>query len=104
MSARGEGIAYPYFNTASSLVTKNEGGFIMRKNLKSKVLLTLLAASVFYLPAYANAAETLEITADTPLDSTWFHVDGFYDVNYDSYVNAVYHAKSLTDNTITVEG
>ena len=74
----------------------------MRKNLKSKVLLTLLAASVFYLPAYANAAETLEITADTPIDSTWFHADVFYDVNYNSYVNAVYHAKSLTDNTITI--
>ena len=36
----------------------------MRKNLKSKILLSILAASVFYLPAYANAAG-LTISANT---------------------------------------
>lgn len=47
----------------------------MQKNLKSKVLLTLLAASVFYLPAYANAAE-LTITGATQeaeVDKNWWN-------------------------------
>ena len=55
----------------------------MQKNLKSKVLLTLLAASVFYLPAYANAAY-LTVTTDTDgsqhydftigiIPASWFH-------------------------------
>lgn len=66
----------------------------MRKNLQSKVLLTLLAASVFYLPAYANAA-SLTINGDkiTASDSV---VD---DWNIDTLIS---HKSSLQNNTITI--
>ena len=66
----------------------------MRKNLQSKVLLTLLAASVFYLPAYANAA-SLTINGDniTASDSV---VD---DWNIGTLIS---HKSSLQNNTITI--
>ena len=66
----------------------------MRKNLKSKVLLSILAASVFYLPAYANAA-SLTINDDkiTASDSV---VDDWY---IDKLIS---HRSSLQNNTITI--
>ena len=110
MSARG-GIACPHFNTASSLVTKNEGGFIMRKNLKSKVLLSLLAAGVFYLPAYANAAG-LTISADTEGNpaytatesdtADWLHKGENTKNSAIYYVPAGEGTESITDNTIAI--
>ena len=65
----------------------------MRKNLQSKVLLTLLAASLFYLPAYANAA-SLEIDNDkiTASDSNDNWETG----------STIYHKSSLQNNTITI--
>ena len=74
----------------------------MQKNLKSKVLLTLLAASVFYLPAYANAAD-LTITGttqETDVDQNWQHEidDGL------SKVPAIYHAPTEEGNRLTITG
>ena len=86
----------------------------MRKNLKSKVLLTLLAASVFYLPAYANAAG-LTISADTEGNpaytatesdtADWLHKDENIENNAIYYVPAGEGAEgteSITDNTIAI--
>ena len=74
----------------------------MQKNLKSKVLLTLLAASVFYLPAYANAAELTitDKTQETDVDQNWQHeIDG-----YPSKVPAIYHAPTEEGNKLTITG
>ena len=74
----------------------------MQKNLKSKVLLTLLAASVFYLPAYANAAELTitDKTQETDVDQNWQHeIDG-----YSSKVPAIYHAPTEEGNKLTITG
>ena len=66
----------------------------MRKNLQSKVLLTLLAASVFYLPACANAASLT--------------IDGYNVAASDSVVDdwnidtLIYYKNSLQNNTITI--
>ena len=72
----------------------------MQKNLKSKVLLTLLAASVFYLPAYANAAN-LTVDGNNPTEGTlkdWQHK-----IEYDySSVNAIYHAPTEEGNRLTI--
>ena len=66
----------------------------MRKNLKSKILLSILAASVFYLPAYANAASLTinddKITASDSVVDDW---------NIDTLI---YHNSSLQNNTITI--
>lgn len=74
----------------------------MQKNLKSKVLLTLLAASVFYLPAYANAAELTitNTTQEADVDQNWKHQieDG------NSSVNAIYHAPTEEGNQLTITG
>lgn len=74
----------------------------MQKNLKSKVLLTLLAASVFYLPAYANAAD-LTITGttqETDVDQNWRN-----EINDDfSKVPAIYHAPTEEGNRLTITG
>ncbi len=66
----------------------------MQKNLKSKILLSILAASVFYLPAYANAA-SLTINGDkiTASDSV---VDDW------NIGTSIYHKSSLQNNTITI--
>ena len=66
----------------------------MRKNLKSKILLSILAASVFYLPAYANAA-SLTINGDkiTASDSV---VDDW------NIGTLIYYKNSLQNNTITI--
>ena len=74
----------------------------MQKNLKSKVLLTLLAASVFYLPAYANAAN-LTVDGNKTTEGTlnvWQHkiVDSY------SSVNAIYHAPTEEGNHLTITG
>ena len=74
----------------------------MQKNLKSKVLLTLLAASVFYLPAYANAAN-LTVDGNNTTEGTlndWQHKieDG------NSSVNAIYHAPTEEGNQLTITG
>ena len=74
----------------------------MQKNLKSKVLLTLLAASVFYLPAYANAAN-LTVDGNNTTEGTlkdWQHeIEG-----YNSPVNAIYHATETEGNKLTITG
>ena len=66
----------------------------MRKNLKSKILLSILAASVFYLPAYANAASLTinddKITASDSVVDDWY-ID-----------KLIYHKNSLQNNTITI--
>ncbi len=70
----------------------------MQKNLKSKVLLTLLAASVFYLPAYANAAN-LTVDGNNTTEGTlkdWQHeIEGS---------NAIYHATETEGNKLTITG
>ena len=74
----------------------------MQKNLKSKVLLTLLAASVFYLPAYANAAN-LTVDGNKTTEGTlkdWQHkIEDSY-----SSVNAIYHAPTEEGNELTITG
>ena len=74
----------------------------MQKNLKSKVLLTLLAASVFYLPAYANA-ENLTVDGNKTTEGTltdWQHeIEG-----YSSMVPAIYHAPTEEGNKLTITG
>ena len=74
----------------------------MQKNLKSKVLLTLLAASIFYLPAYANAAN-LTVDENNPTEGTlkdWQHkIEDDY-----SSVNAIYHAPTEEGNRLTITG
>ena len=77
----------------------------MRKNLKSKILLSILAASVFYLPAYANAA-SLEITNETQATdskmSDWLHDVKFSAVN--NHTQAIYHAPEADGNQLTITG
>ena len=83
----------------------------MRKNLQSKVLLTLLAASVFYLPAYANAAG-LTISADTEGKAVytateseiadWLHPADDYDSSNEIYYAGAEGTESITDNTIAI--
>ena len=75
----------------------------MQKNLKSKVLLTLLAASVFYLPAYANAAN-LTVDGNKTTEGTlkdWQHK--IIESDYSS-VNAIYHAPTEEGNQLTITG
>ena len=74
----------------------------MQKNLKSKVLLTLLAASVFYLPAYANAAN---LTVDGNKTTEGTLTDWQHEIE-DSYssVNAIYHAPTEEGNELTITG
>ena len=75
----------------------------MQKNLKSKVLLTLLAASVFYLPAYANAAN-LTVDGNNTTEGTlkdWQHK--IIESDYSS-VNAIYHAPTEEGNRLTITG
>ena len=66
----------------------------MRKNLQSKILLSILAASVFYLPAYANAASLTinddKITASDSVVDDW---------NIGTLIS---HKSSLQNNTITI--
>ena len=74
----------------------------MRKNLKSKVLLSILAASIFYLPACANAA-SLEITnATQATDSTisdWLH-----EPIREHSGKAIYHEAEADGNQLSVTG
>ena len=74
----------------------------MQKNLKSKVLLTLLAASVFYLPAYANAAN---LTVDRNKTTEGTLTDWQHEIE-DSYspVNAIYYATETEVNKLTITG
>ena len=83
----------------------------MRKNLKSKVLLSLLAAGVFYLPACANAA-SLTISADTEGNPVYTateseKTDWLHPADDDDSSNEIYYAgaegtESITDNTIAI--
>ncbi len=74
----------------------------MRKNLKSKVLLTLLAASVFYLPACANAAN---LTVDGNKTTEGTLMDWQHEIEvYSSMVPAIYHAPTEEGNELTITG
>ena len=83
----------------------------MRKNLKSKILLSILAASVFYLPAYANAAG-LTISADTDDKAVytatesettdWLHPADDNDSSNEIYYAGAEGTESITDNTIAI--
>lgn len=77
----------------------------MQKNLKSKVLLTLLAASVFYLPAYANAAY-LTVTTDT--DGTPQFEFGPIDINPEMWLHykdgEIYYEPTEEGNQLTITG
>ena len=76
----------------------------MQKNLKSKVLLTLLAASVFYLPAYANAAY-LTVTTDTDGNQQYDFTTGIAPVSWlHTADNAIYYQPTEEGNQLTING
>ena len=83
----------------------------MHKNIKNKILLSILAASVFYLPAYANAAG-LTISADTDNKAVYTATesettDWLHPADDNDSINEIYYAgaegtESITDNTIAI--
>ena len=76
----------------------------MQKNLKSKVLLTLLAASVFYLPAYANAAY-LTLTTDTDGTQHYYFTPGIMPASwFHTADNAIYYQPTKEGNQLTING
>ena len=76
----------------------------MRKNLQSKVLLSILAASVFYLPACANAAELTITDTTQETDSTISDCWKGEIIDLGISHNAIYHAPETEGNKLIITG